>query len=32
VVNKNVRATFALNKAKSLVVVEPFDGSCNSFA
>jgi len=31
-VDKYVLAAFALDKAKSLVVIKPLDGSCNSFA
>lgn len=32
VMNENIRSTFTLDETKSLIVVEPFDGSCNSFA
>jgi hypothetical protein len=32
VVDENIRPTFALDETKSLVVIEPFNGSSNSFA
>ena len=32
VVNEDVLSAFSLNEAKSLVVVEPLDGSADSFA
>ena len=31
VMHKNIVPTFTFNKTKTLVIVEPFDGSCYSF-
>jgi len=30
--NENVLPTFTLDETKALVIIEPLDGSCNSFA